>query len=126
MGKVNHVKTFVIGRAIKKRRKSLGWTQRELADRLGYKSLTTISKIETGVNDLNMSTLSRIATVLGVSVNELSSMANAERIVMDGTYERQFCQSAYTKEEMDMIFKFADFLVTLRKPKKYAHASARI
>ena len=41
-----------IGKRIKARREELGMTQAELAKRLGYKSKTTIAKIESGVNDI--------------------------------------------------------------------------
>lgn len=41
-----------IGYKVKKQRISLGLSQEELAKRLGYKSKTTINKIEAGVNDI--------------------------------------------------------------------------
>ena len=41
-----------IGKRIKARREELGMTQEELAARLGYKSKTTIAKIENGTNDI--------------------------------------------------------------------------
>lgn len=41
-----------IGENIGKRRKELGMTQEELAERLGYKSKSSINKIEAGINDL--------------------------------------------------------------------------
>ena len=41
-----------IGERIKKRRKKLGMTQEDLSNKLGYKSKTTIAKIENGTNDI--------------------------------------------------------------------------
>ena len=41
-----------IGKRIRSRREQLGMTQEELASRLGYKSKTTIAKIENGTNDI--------------------------------------------------------------------------
>lgn len=41
-----------IGERIKKRRKELGMTQENLSNKLGYKSKTTIAKIENGTNDI--------------------------------------------------------------------------
>ena len=41
-----------IGERIKKRRKELGMTQEDLSNKLGYKSKTTIAKIENGTNDI--------------------------------------------------------------------------
>ena len=41
-----------IGERIKKRRKELGITQEDLSNKLGYRSKTTIAKIENGTNDI--------------------------------------------------------------------------
>ena len=41
-----------IGERIKKRRKKLGMRQEDLSNKLGYKSKTTIAKIENGTNDI--------------------------------------------------------------------------
>lgn len=57
-----------IGDRIKERRITLGMTQEELANRMGYKSKSTINKVESGVNDVNQTTASKYATKLGVSV----------------------------------------------------------
>lgn len=39
-----------MGRKIAERRKELGFTQEELAAKVGYKSKSTINKIELGIN----------------------------------------------------------------------------
>lgn len=54
----------VIGRKIAERRKELGLTQEELALRMGYKSKSTINKIELGKNDIPQSKIVRFAEVL--------------------------------------------------------------
>ena len=54
----------VIGRKIAERRKELGFTQEELASRMGYKSKSTINKIELGKNDIPQSKIVRFAEVL--------------------------------------------------------------
>jgi transcriptional regulator with XRE-family HTH domain len=48
-------------------RKSLGWTQEELAYRMGYKSKSTINKIELGINDIPQSKIVKFADVLGTT-----------------------------------------------------------
>lgn len=53
-----------IGDRIKARRVQLGLSQEELAARLGYKSRSTINKIELGVNDITQSKVSAIAKAL--------------------------------------------------------------
>ena len=60
-----------IGSRIADRRKQLGWTQQELADRMGYTNKTTITKIESGTNDITQSKIVKFAEVLEVPVSYL-------------------------------------------------------
>lgn len=53
-----------IGRKIQQRRKELGWTQEELAIKMGYKSKSTINKIELGINDIPQSKIKLFAEIL--------------------------------------------------------------
>ena len=48
-------------------RRSLGWTQEDLAKRMGYKSKSTINKIEMGINDIPQSKIAKFAEVLGTT-----------------------------------------------------------
>ena len=48
-------------------RKKLGWTQEDLAKRMGYKSKSTINKIELGINDIPQSKIVQFAEVLGTT-----------------------------------------------------------
>ena len=48
-------------------RKRLGWTQEELAIKMGYKSKSTINKIELGINDIPQSKIAKFAEVLGTT-----------------------------------------------------------
>lgn len=59
------------GEKIRQKRLALGWSQEELAHRLGYKDKTAINKIETGKNDVNTEKLQRFAVVLGCDPNDL-------------------------------------------------------
>ena len=59
---------MTIGERIKKKRKELGWSQRELSSRMGYQNHSTITKIEAGKVDLPQTRLSQFASVLGTSV----------------------------------------------------------
>ena len=52
-------------------RKERGMSQDELADKLGYKSFTTIQKWESGVSEPSVSTLEVIANIFGVSMDQM-------------------------------------------------------
>ena len=53
-----------VGENILLMRKALGLTQEELAKRMGYKSKSTINKIELGINDIPQSKIAQFAEVL--------------------------------------------------------------
>ncbi len=63
----------IVGLAIRKRRKELGLSQSELASRLGYKDHSTLTKVETVVNDITVDTLFKYAEALGLSATDLLS-----------------------------------------------------
>jgi transcriptional regulator with XRE-family HTH domain len=48
-------------------RKQVGLTQEELAKKMGYKSKSTINKIELGINDIPQSKIFQFAEVLGTT-----------------------------------------------------------
>ena len=56
-----------VGNRILIMRKHLGWTQEELAKRMGYKSKSTINKIELGINDIPQSKIVIFAEALGTT-----------------------------------------------------------
>lgn len=56
-----------IGENIQQMRKVLGWTQEDLAKKMGYKSKSTINKIELGINDIPQNKIVKFAEVLGTT-----------------------------------------------------------
>lgn len=56
----------IIGSRIKEYRKAAGMTQKELAEKAGYTSNSTINKIELGKNDVPIEKIRTIAAVLNV------------------------------------------------------------
>jgi transcriptional regulator with XRE-family HTH domain len=56
-----------IGENIRRKREELGLSQEELATRMGYKSKSTINKIELGINDIPQNKISKFADVLGTT-----------------------------------------------------------
>ncbi len=60
-----------IGHNIRRARELKGLTQDELAKRMGYKSRSTIARIENGDNDVSQSKLKKFAKILDVSIDFL-------------------------------------------------------
>lgn len=69
-----------VGNNILNRRKALGMTQEELAKRMGYKSKSTINKIELGINDIPQSKVIRFAEVLETTPEYLMGWKKEEKI----------------------------------------------
>ena len=67
-----------IGTNIRKRRFELRMSQQDLADALGYKTRSTIAKIESGDNAITQKKLQRIAEVLDTTVEALLSGNTAQ------------------------------------------------
>lgn len=67
---------------IRARRQELKMTQQELAARLGYKSTSTIAKIEAGKSDIPQSKILAFATALDTTVGKLMGW-----VVKDGGSE---------------------------------------
>ena len=68
-----------VGNNIYNRRKVLGLTQEELARMMGYKSKSTINKIELGINDIPQSKIVKFADVLGTTPAELMGWNENEK-----------------------------------------------
>ena len=64
---------MTVGSNIRKRRYELGMSQQELASALGYKTRSTIAKIESGENDVSQKKLLKFAEVLDIPVEYLIS-----------------------------------------------------
>lgn len=59
------------GERIRLRRIQLGMTQEELAERMGYKTKSSINKIEKGVSDVPQSTVVKFADVMNTTPSYL-------------------------------------------------------
>ena len=70
---------MTMGERIKQRRTELDWSQRDLAAKMGYKSNTTIAKIEQGTVDVSQARAAQFANVLGVSVAYLMGWEEIEK-----------------------------------------------
>lgn len=90
-------------------------TQEELAFKLGYKSKSTINKIETGINELSQTKIVAFATALQVTPEYL--MGWTEEDERQATVEEQI--SGLSDEELNKLFmqliagKDKDYLLRL-------------
>ena len=82
-----------IGDRIKKLRLASGYTQKEIADRLGYTSRSSIGKIETNLVDLPQSKIVEFAEFFGVSPVYLLTGHDA-------------APAEYSAAEVDLIRRF--------------------
>ena len=72
--------TFAIN--LRQLRKEHNMSQEELADRLGYKSFTTIQKWESGVSEPSMEKVKAIAEIFGVTIEQLVNGSVEERVTV--------------------------------------------
>jgi len=68
---------------IKKRREELGYSQDELAQKLGYKSRSTIAKIESGENQINYKKIQEFAVALDTTINALLDLDETSENIID-------------------------------------------
>lgn len=86
-----------IGKRIKQKREELGITQEELAKKLGYKSKTTIAKIENGTNDIVQSKVADFARALHTSAAYLMGLTDVVSLAPKQP------DSQYTKAEFLVV-----------------------
>jgi transcriptional regulator with XRE-family HTH domain len=70
---------MTIGDRIKQRRNELGWSQRELAKRMGYSDNSTLARIEQGKVDVYQNKVVQFSEVLGVSIPFLMGWEEEEQ-----------------------------------------------
>lgn len=75
---------MTIGDRIRTRREELGLTQKELAERLGYKTKSSITKIEAGDNNLPITKVAKIAKALEVTESYLMGWEDSAIVPADG------------------------------------------
>ena len=96
-----------IGKNILRLRKELGLTQDELAKRMGYKSKSTINKIELGINDIPQSKIVKFASVLGTTPAYLMGWNESPAIDLQLFGEKDSSDKAELTENEVLCFKFS-------------------
>ncbi len=64
---------MALSRNIRYLRKKQGWGQDTLAEKLGYKSYTTIQKWESGVSEPPLKVVHELAKLFNVAINDLTN-----------------------------------------------------
>ena len=103
-----------VGNNIRKAREALGWTQEELAKRMGYKSKTTVNKVEKGVNDIPQSKIVKYARTLGVTPSVLMGWVTVET---DQKASRIAKVTNLLRED-DVLLEMVETLATLSEEKR--------
>lgn len=100
---------MTIGERIKHRREELGMTQDELAHKLGYKSRSSINKIELNLYNLKQSKIKAIADALGTTPSYIMGWdeeANIQKVQKEVEIS-ELIEKVYGKETLEMLSMFS-------------------
>lgn len=89
-----------IGKRIKKRRESLGITQKEMASRLGFRTCQFISNIERGVASIPSAKIDEFANILELDPKDLAN------VVTESIKSKIINKSKYANEEDPFLDNF--------------------
>jgi transcriptional regulator with XRE-family HTH domain len=101
-----------LGQRIKNRRIELGLTQEELGKMVGYKSRTTVNKVELGISSLNESKILAFAKALNTTPayimgwNEPTTKEENELISLI---------NQLNEEEIKELSNFVDYIISKRQ-----------
>ena len=126
---------MTIGERIKKRRTELDLSQEEVANELGYKSRTSVFKVEQGITDLPLSKVKEFAKVLKTTPSYLmgwedeegnldtESLPQKEKLNYEEFMEQSkffFNDENVSEEDKELFFKSLQeiFLDSLKRTKK--------
>lgn len=108
-----------IGKRIAIRRKEINMTQEELANKLGYKHKTSISKIEKGSNELTQSMIPEIADALDTTIGYLMGWEQSESTSYHlSSTEREIIR-LYRSMNMDGKSKVEDYICDIAENPRY-------
>jgi len=82
-------------------RESLGLTQEELARRLGYRSKSTVNKVEMGINDVSLTKIQSYAKALHVSPSYLMGWTDEHARTYQGLTEDEIFDAFLNAEKLD-------------------------
>lgn len=86
---------------IRNRRIELGLTQAELAKKIGYRSISTIAKIERGINDIPQSKIKAFADALNTTPGELMGEVEPAPVLLSLTQQEETHIKKYRQLDAD-------------------------
>lgn len=95
---------MTLGEKVKLKREELNLSQEELAEKMNYKSKTSIHKIEVGITDLPLSKVKELAAVLKTTPAYLMGWEEDEKEELTNQEKDIFSQ--LTDEELIKLEKF--------------------
>lgn len=95
-------------------RKKFNLSQEDLANKLGYKSFTTIQKWESGVSEPSVSVVKQIAELFGVSMDAITNENLYDEI---NTIAAHHDDIDWTEDELEEIENFKKYVLSKRSNK---------
>ena len=107
-----------VGERIKSRRKALGMTQTDLANKLGYKDKSAISKIESGVVDVTRDKVIEFAKALKTTPIDLMGVEPDFILELEDDVKYFIeLKSSLSPESWKELNQFAEFLKSKEESK---------
>lgn len=87
-------------------RKKYDMSQEDLANKLGYKSFTTIQKWESGVSEPSVSMVKKIAELFGVTMDQITNddLSDAENYYYLDPDAAEIAQEVQQRPELKILF----------------------
>ena len=87
-------------------RKKYDMSQEDLANKLGYKSFTTIQKWESGVSEPSVSMVKKIAELFGVTMDQITNddLSDAENYYYLDPEAAEIAQEVQQRPELKILF----------------------
>ena len=87
-------------------RKKYDMSQEDLANKLGYKSFTTIQKWESGVSEPSVSMVKKIAELFGVTMDQITNddLSDAENYYYLDPEAAEIAQEVHKRPELKILF----------------------
>ena len=108
-----------LGDRVKKLRIALGWSQDELSKRMGYKSRSSINKIESG-RPVTQKIIVRLAEVLYTTPSYLMGWEDEEEkitIQISKKWMDEVGTVDFTDSEINELMNFAKYIISKRSDK---------